>query len=178
MHKATMMNKNSILLVFIILTSFSSFLFSQNHDIKLNYDLIRPNYSIELSGLFNKIINEQEIEDSSLLFSCPINQDEYFILYEFTDPDTSKLIKGAYYKRKGLIREKLKEGNIEFLKRQMIMSVFIDGEEAEGFFEGLEHYYSLHPDSFCKAYENLLMTDKKEKYRRMRTLDIDCFKNE
>jgi len=172
------MNQKSIILGLLAWINFSLILFSQADFLTLRNDNVRSDYSLELSKLFNLIINQEEIPDSLLIFSCPMNQNEYRILYKFTDPDTSKLINEAYNERQNLLVEKLSEGRVEFLIRQMIMSVFIDGEEAEDFFDGLEYYYKLHPDSFCNAYKKLITIDKVEKYYRMRTLNIGCLNNE
>lgn len=163
---------------FIILLCFSFVGFSQVDDINLNSNLIRDDYSFKLYRLFNIITNENVIDDSLLLFSCPLTQVEYLNLYQYTHPDTSKVIQAAYYKRKNLICKKLREGNIDFLNRQMILSVFIDGEEAEGFFEDLENYYYLNPVSFCNAYQNLIISGRNEDFKRLRKLNIDCLKNE
>lgn len=76
-----------------------------------------------------------------------------------------------------MIQEKLNKGIIRFIKMQMILSQFIDGEEAESFFEDLEYYHKLNPENFCKAYSFLEKKYGKEKFKKLRILKIECLKN-
>jgi hypothetical protein len=166
--------KNSICLTFIFLLGLTA---CRNKPQMTNIQLIRTDYKEKLSTLFNDFANNRFINDSLLLYSFPQSMKEYLTIYEYTNPDTSVLLKEAYSKRLILISEKLKNGDIEYLKNQMIFSQFVDGEEAEGFFEGLEYYHQLHPDNFCRAYKYLEIKYGKEKFKRLRFLDIDCLKN-
>jgi hypothetical protein len=171
------MIKYSMKLIFLALTFFIGLTYCKSQNPKTYSQLIRSDYKEKISILFNDIANNKMIDDSLLLYSFPQSEEEYLAIYDYTNPDTSKLLKEAYSKRHILIAEKLKTGNIEYLKKQMIFSEFVDGEEAEGFFEGLEYYYKLNPDNFCKAYKYLEKKYGKERFKSLQTLEIACLKN-
>ena len=159
------------ILLFITLISQSTFGFTQESSMRFGYDA-------RLVILINEIMNDFEIDDSALLFSIPQSQKEYSLLYSLTyqTSQNSQLVKDAYYKRLSMIQDKLKQGDVEFLKAQMIFSQYIDGEEAEDFFESMNHFNTLNPDNFCKAYTFLKEKFGDEKFKRLRTLEIECLK--
>jgi hypothetical protein len=163
--------------IFLALTIIIGLTSCKTHNSKTIGQLIRSDYKQKLSKLFHDFANNDTINDSLLLYSFPQSQEEYSTLYEYTYPDTSRSLREAYTKRLILIQEKLKTGDIEYLKKQMIFSEYIDGEEAEGFFEGLEYYYKLHPDNFCKAFKFLANKYPNKKFESLRSLEIDCLKN-
>lgn len=67
------------LLIFITIVNLPRLTFSQNQDITITDNLTRSKYQNKLSSLFNDIVNHKKIETNSLLFSCPQNEQEYWI---------------------------------------------------------------------------------------------------
>jgi len=166
--------KRNIFLALTILIGLTS---CKTQNSKTDGQLIRNDYKEKLSTLLHELADGQTVDDSLVLYSFPQSGEEYLILFEYEHPDSAQTLKDAFNKRAMIIEEKLKKGEIEFLKMQIIQSEFVDGYVAEGYFEDIEYYHELNPDNFCKAYKFLETKYGKEKFKRLNLLEIDCLKN-
>ena len=166
--------KRNIFLALTILIGLTS---CKTQNSKRNGQLIRNDYKEKLSILLHELADGKTVDDNLILYSFPQVQEEYLMLYDYDNPDAAQTILDALRKRDMIIDEKIKKGNIEYLKMEIIQSEFVDGYVAEGYFEEIEYYHELNPDNFCKAYKFLEMKYGKEKFKRLNLLKIDCLKN-
>ena len=177
LKETTSMKNYYMRTIFLALTILIGLTSCKTQNSKTNGQLIRNDYKEKLSTLLHELADGKTTDDSLILYSFPQNQEEYLMLYDYDNPDTAQTLIDALRKREMIIDEKIKNGNIEYLKMEIIQSEFVDGYVAEGYFEDIVHYYELNPENFCKAYKFLETKYGKEKFKRLNLLELDCLKN-
>lgn len=118
-------------------------------------------YSLRLEQVVNTIGNSKTLTNSEILDVIPTSQDEYLKFYSLTDPDRKELW-DSFYEMVVMI-EKRTENNEIILKKYLEMSLYVDGEFAEAYFDFIGYYVEHSKEDFCKIFPQL----DKEKRKRI-----------
>lgn len=127
-------------------------------------------YKKDLMNAIKEIHNTDTLYKESILKIIPKSEEEYLIFYSLTSPDTlSKIEILSYYKMIDLIYRTALNSK-EVYKFLLEMSVYVDGEFAESYFEDLENIMNTSVQLFCQAFYE----SDKIKTKRLQTYFANC----
>ena len=110
-------------------------------------------YNSNLISAIKKVEKGDSLSTELIVMTIPKTEKEYLLFYSYTDPDKKETLnKDAYYKLIDLYYKKSSQGNEEVYKYLLELSMFVDGEFAESYFEDLDFIVSTNKILFCKVY--------------------------
>ncbi|MEQ8525803.1 hypothetical protein [Gracilimonas sp.] len=101
---------------------------------------IRPNYESVVKEVLKLSAAEKVVTDSLLITSYPKTADEHKLLHQIVENDSTseKIYLQGFRNRDLLVEKSVRNGNLELLKAHLILSIFIEGDEAMWFVENLD----------------------------------------
>ena len=101
---------------------------------------IRADYEETVKKVLEKSAGNHPISDSLLVASYPKNKEEHALLHHIVENDStpSNIYLKGFRNRDTLVEESIKKGNLELLKAHLILSTFIEGDEAMWYVENLD----------------------------------------
>jgi hypothetical protein len=113
--------------------------------------LNQKRYEDELIATFHKIEQGRRINDKTIVNLIPKNEKQYLVFYSMTYPDREDEIRNSFYKLDSIIIDRANH-NYEILDVYILLSQFVDGEYAEGYFDNLEYLIGHNRQEFCSLF--------------------------
>lgn len=100
----------------------------------------RTNYESIVKEVLKLSAAEKAVSDSLLIASYPKTMDEHQLLHQIVENDSTseKIYIQGFRNRDLLVEKRVRNGNFELLKSHLVLSTFIEGDEAMWFIENLD----------------------------------------
>jgi hypothetical protein len=107
-------------------------------------------YEKALKQAINFLIQGKTLNADMILKAIPQSDEDFSIFYSISDKDEKSKI--AFYELNNLIREHAKNKEKNIFKAYLLLSEFVDGEYAEGYFDHAEALIKNNRNIFCDFY--------------------------
>lgn len=121
---------------------------------------LASDYETELHILLEKFAKQKRLTDEELIKVIPKTQLEFNQYYSLSFPGKGKKWNKIYDNIEIYLGKKASVSQPVF-RAYLGLALFVDGEYAEGYFDGLDFLIGKHTNYFCKIFNSLSAKEKK-----------------